>query len=87
MEVVREHFSSSTYAPWTSRPQRWPIQGNAGSEICVGKWPISPFFCSSGQKRVPKVFRHLPSIFQEELKALVAAIEDFTMNGHLWGLL
>ena len=44
-------------------------------------------FCCSGLKYVlsrARVFHGLPIISQDELKALIAAVEDFTVTGNQW---
>ena len=49
--------------------------------------PSMLLVCSSGQRYVlikAKIFHHIPISTQEELKVLVAAIEDFTVNENLW---
>ena len=53
-------------------------------------WDDGPpmlLFCSSAIKYVlirARVFHGLPIVSEEELKALIAAIEDFTVTGKLW---
>ena len=68
--------------------QRWTTKSHVGLRRLV--WDDGPpilLFSFSGIKYVlirARVFHGLPIVSDEELKVLIAAIEDFTVTGKLW---
>ena len=77
------------YSPVTARPLISVGQLKAMLDLRL-VWDDGPpilLFCSSGIKYVlirARVFRGLPIVSEEELKVLIAAIDDFTVTGKLW---
>ena len=77
------------YSPATARPLISVGQLKAMLDLRL-VWDDGPpilLFSSSGIKYVlirARVLHGLPIVSKEELKALIAAIEDFTVTGNLW---
>ena len=77
------------YSPVTARPLISVGQLKAMLDLRL-VWDDGPpilLFSSSGIKYVlirARVFHGLPIVSEEELRALIAAIEDFTVTGKLW---
>ena len=77
------------YSPVTARPLISVGQLKAMLDLRL-VWDDGPpilLFSSSGIKYVlirARVFHGLPIVSEEELKVLIAAIEDFTVIGKLW---
>ena len=82
-------WNNIMYSPATARPLISVGQLKAMLDLRL-VWADGPpilLFSSSGIKYVlikARVFHGLPIVSNEELKALIAAIEDFTVTGNLW---
>ena len=83
-------WNNIMYSPVTARPLISVGQLKAMLDLRL-IWDDGPpilLFSCSGIKYVlirARVFHGLPIVSNEELKALIAAIEDFTVTGSLWG--
>ena len=82
-------WNNIIYSPVTARPLISVGQLKAVLDLRL-VWDDGPpilLFSSSGIKYVlirARVFHGLPIVSEEELKVLIAAIEDFTVTGKLW---
>ena len=82
-------WNNIMYSPVTARPLISVGQLKAMLDLRL-VWDDGPpilLFSCSGIKYVlirARVFHGLPIVSNEELKALIAAIEDFTVTGNLW---
>ena len=82
-------WNNIMYSPVTARPliSVGQLKAMLDSRLVGDDGPPMLLFCSSGIKYVlirSKVLHGLPIVSEEELKALIAAVEDFIVIGKLW---